>query len=40
MDIVKRKEAIVCEIYVSDKDLFCESQRYIASLNDIFSEIQ
>lgn len=28
------------ELYMSDKDIFSEAKRYIASLNELFSEIQ
>ena len=38
-DIVKRKEALISEIYLSDKDLFTEAKRYLSQLNDIFTEI-
>ncbi|CDW77411.1 myb-like dna-binding shaqkyf class family protein [Stylonychia lemnae] len=40
LDIVKRKETLVSEMYTSDKDLFTEAKRYITQLNEIFAEIQ
>jgi hypothetical protein len=39
-DIVKKKEELMTELYLSDKDLFSEAKKYIATLNDIFAEMQ
>ena len=38
-DIVKRKEQLMTDMYLSDKDLFSEAKRYLSQLNDMFAEI-
>lgn len=38
-DIIRRKERLATDLYLSDKDLFTEAKNYIAQLNEIFSEV-
>jgi hypothetical protein len=39
IEIVRRKEALVMEMYLSDRDLSIEAKRYSQILNDIALEV-
>lgn len=38
-DIIKKKEELMTEVYLSEKDLFTEAKRYISTLQEIFAEL-
>ena len=39
IEIVRRKEALITEMYLSDRDLASEAKRYSQVLNDIALEV-
>ncbi len=38
-DIVRRKEALITEMYLSEKDLQIDARRYAQSLNEMAGEV-
>ncbi len=38
-DIIRKKEELMTEVYLSEKDLFTEAKRYIGTLQEIFAEL-
>ncbi len=39
-EIVRKKEAIVTEMYLSDRELYSDARRYAQSLSDLACEVQ
>ena len=39
-EIVRKKEAIVTEMYLSDRELYADARRYAQSLSDLACEVQ
>lgn len=39
-ELVRRKEVIVTEMYLGDKDLFLEASKYQTGLTEISNEVQ
>ena len=39
-ELVRKKEALVSEIYLSNKELYADARRYVQTLSDLASEVQ